>query len=63
MESVRKPGRHEFPTRPDVSHGRRPDGAWGSTYRQAVPIGGQYPEIERRAAAGCAVPWQDGGAA
>ena len=63
MESVRKPGLHEFHTRPYVSHGRWPDGSRGLAYRQAVPIGGQYPEIERRTPASWAVPWQEDGAA
>ena len=62
-EIVRKPGLQEFHTRPDVSHGRRPDGSRGLTYRQAVPIGGQYPEVELRTPARCPVPWQEDGAA
>ena len=63
MESVRKPGRHEFHTRLYVSHGRWPNGAWGLPSRHGLPRGGRYPEIERRPPPSWAVPWQEDGAA
>ena len=52
---VRKHGLREFHTRPYVSHGRRPDGSWGSTYRVPAAAARQYPEIELRTPTICPV--------
>jgi len=63
VESIRTQGLREFHTRPDVSHGRRPVGAWGSTERVPTAAAGQYPESERRTPTSGPVPWQEDGAA
>ena len=56
-------GCQSFTLAPIVSHGRRPDGSWGLTYRVPAAAAWQYPEIEWRTPPSCPVPWQEDGAA
>lgn len=60
---VRKPGLQEFHTRPDVSHGRRPAGSWGLTFRVPADAAWPYSEIERRTPTSGPVSWQEDGTA
>ena len=54
-EIVRRHGLREFHTSPYVSHGKRPDGSWGSIYRVPAEAAWQYPEIELRTPLSCPV--------